>query len=249
MLTRNMLGDNETLRDFFSGPLYALWVGYIYSKAEVVNIGVVNTVNEFRKFWNGPLLDFISKCNNGDTETLLEFQKCLRGEPAFALPASYFRIWHTVKLHTHNSIWDLYNFILECNPESIDGIGRSWLNELIRRFIVSNDMEEDLVILSNKELGFKESMIKTTTTHKRADKLGLKLCSQETILQLLISLSAVELEPKCQALYIATEPVSNLTRAPVSFLIYPDPLPHLDYQTFDIAHSLDTYWVFKLPKR
>ncbi len=248
MLTKNMLGDNETLRDFFSGPLYALWVGYIYSKAEVVNLGVVNTVNEFRRFWNGPLLDFMIKVNSNPEKWEPQFNLFLRGDLTLVNLLSNIAVWKTVKLGTYTKV-DYLLAAVEKQGWKFMGSTENTLRKYVE--ISQFETEIDLVNMSTAELGFTKPYPTHQEVYNRACQYGLEPCPDEILLQLPWQYSEI---PKDEYLHVIVVKKQTGSDCKKEFIIY----KHVDGGCYisdcatDFTRSTSQFtdrWIFALSRK
>jgi len=248
MLTKNMLGDNETLRKFFSGPLYTLWVGYIYSKAEVVNLGVVNTVNEFRRFLNGPLLDFMIKVNSNPEKWEAQFNLFLRGDLTLVNLLSNIAVWKTVRLGTYREV----GFLLAAVKNQGWKFMGSTENTL-RKYVELSQFETkiDLVNVSTAELGFTKPYPTHQEVYDKACQFGLEPCPNEILLQLPLQYSEI---PKDECLHVIVVKKQTSSDCKTEFTIcnHVDGGCYISDCATDFTRSTSQFtdrWLFKLPRK
>ncbi|MFZ2303816.1 MAG: hypothetical protein WAV98_03465 [Minisyncoccia bacterium] len=150
----------------------------------------------------GVLVDLLEKLVGDDFETWLkEIKKFLRKEPCW-VATSPFPIWKTIRLGTGLKTADDFRAAIEDAGMSIDDLGNDILGK--PAFTVSSEeVEINLVVVSNIDLGFKEGA-KLEDTYARALNLGLELCPNEVGPQLRLQYAD---QPNGEWLLIAMDPI------------------------------------------
>ena len=146
----------------------------------------------------GPLADLLDKLGGESGDQWLEALK------HFLRRGVQFPVWRTIKLGTGLKTADDFRKALADNGFKVS----DWANDILGQpafTAATEEIEVDLVVVSNAELGF-EKGAKLKDTYARAKELGLELCSPEVGPQLRLQ---HENQPRGEWLLIAMEPIAD----------------------------------------
>lgn len=131
--------------------------------------------------------------------------KMLYDRDVATIPKWYsFSVWKTIRLGTCIKAADAFRTAIKATGMFISAMGDDILSK--PAFSASSEeMEIDLVVVSNHELGFTEGA-KLEDTYARAVELGLRLCPNEVGPQLRLQ---YEDQPNGEWLLIAMEPIAD----------------------------------------
>lgn len=172
-----------------------------------------------------------------------ELQKVVEGQGLFP---TGFKIFETIKLGTVKTPIDLYHALVTSGCRVTDSAKDMFGDPQFT--VATQETEVVLVAVSVAKLGFKRGATREDI-YKRAQELGLELCSAEVGPQLRLQYKD---QPECEWLYIAMNPTIGLCGLLRVFSVCRNAdgrwLDCCRYGRPDGTWDADHRWIFLLPK-